>query len=416
MLGVQNVNPIEADDTLRSGFFAVYYGQITPTIRRELSRYPIVIVAEDEVGAAASLQRDHTRVASYMNILGLPRGDPMLQKHPEWALEGSDGKPITFWYGSSVVCNPASGWSHHLASLAKSVSESYGVGIFTDDVHPDPWFNSDVYNATVYGVSWTEAVRNILVRIKESIGSEVLIYNGEFNEEYLIISDAWMYESFLASWLPSQSTPSNPKYTLQPWQTVYQTSKTVAEIAERLNKGVLALSYGPADDRDRMFVSFATTKLFNFSFFYTEPSLSSLYQLDLFDLKLGNPIMEEKDIENVHVRVYEKGFVVVNPSDYPFDDAISVPQGWQKMVDHYTKSTVIPENGSVKISVPPRSGRVYSLGDATVGESSSLLSQPYLQAIVIVSIVIVATLVLRPCIKRVLRSKRELRRQNSPTL
>ena len=65
--------------------------------------------------------------------------------------------------------------------------------------------------------------------------------------------------------------------------------------------------------------------------------------------------------DGVHYRLYQKGFVAVNPEKSGKKVDIVVGEGYSEFLDLYSDGVLQVKNGKLGISIPADSGRVYVL-------------------------------------------------------
>ncbi len=129
----------------------------------------------------------------------------------------------------------------------------------------------------------------------------------------------------------------------------------LAEIPEKYakqGKRQLALSYyGKDDPKEYAFFSFATAKLSNLIW-----DVGGESGMRFCKFRLGEPMDAAMQVDgSAYYRRYERGFVVVNPSDLPTSTSVES----SKVIDYFTGDALPASKDHVSVSLAPKSGRVY---------------------------------------------------------
>ena len=290
-----------------------------------------------------------------------------LGRHPEWMLYLKDGRvrrPFdseTYPVGWQQVCTNAPGYAEAALRGVRSLMDLGVDGLVIDNVHPcaDCFGEELGRHAHVEPEkSNKETYKALLCRVYDLVKSysrdKVIMLNpGGVSAEYWPYGDAMMYESYICT---------SAEHSTERWHSPDQ----LLEMADRCRqalangKAVIALSYLGStafDIKDDAFYCYAWAKLsgFHWADWFT---LGESPARELFRIRLGVPVEEREEIDGIYLRRFSKGLVAVNPSE----KEVGVRTGWASDVrlrDVYTGETVHTTQGSLSVSVPARSGRVY---------------------------------------------------------
>jgi hypothetical protein len=265
-----------------------------------------------------------------------------------------------------------------LARVKKMLADG-AFGFFVDNGYRDDIAASAVCQSTghqhYYGENLTSAdaflglLMEITCEVKKQIPGGVVLVNGGvpggvdfFGLKLSNVSDGLLWESYL------RSSFNTPKEHVSDWGSVYRRSVELEKSRhDTAQPRMFVLSF--PWNRDEAFFCYATAKLSNLPWSaglgITDPGHKKFgghfgTYPELVNIKLGAPVNSRQyggeKIGGVHVRRYEKGFVVVNPSRG--EQQLVLPAtNFSKCLDVYANREIAGV-GTV-VSLPAESGRVY---------------------------------------------------------
>ena len=292
-----------------------------------------------------------------------------LSNHPEWMLIAQDGSlKLPFnnpdyppgWY---QVCTNAEGYADAVLDGVKGIMEMGFDGLFIDNVHPEAdcfgpehskheHIDTDKNNADTY--------KMLLARVHplvKSYGEDKIcaLNSGGVRKEYGQYGDALMWESYLrseASWAKRSFIFSGAERR-HDWSRIRRAADEWKSYIDS-GKAILALSYlGGETQKERKeiaFYAYACAKLSGFLW-----ARSSIFD----KVRIGMPIGYIQVENGVHYRLYQKGFVAVNPEKKEKNVDIPVGEEYSEFLDLYSDEVLRVKKGKLSIHIPADTGRIY---------------------------------------------------------
>jgi len=279
-----------------------------------------------------------------------------LSKHPEWMLIAQDGsvrRPFDnpdYPPGWEQVCTNVEGYTEAVLEGVKGIMEMGFDGLFIDNVHPSSCFGTehskhkhlypDKDNAETYKMLLAQ-VRQVV----KSYGADKVcaLNSGGIRKEYGQYGDALMWESYIFGGSKRRHDWNRIRQAADEWKSYIDGGKAI-----------LALSYVSGETQEQrkenVFYAYSCAKLSGFLWAHN-PILDKV--------RIGMPAGYIQVEDGVHYRLYQKGFVAVNPEKAGKKVEIAVGEGHSEFLDLYSDSVLQIRNGILSISVPADSGRVY---------------------------------------------------------
>lgn len=267
-------------------------------------------------------------------------GDPLHAKmkksiRNDWWLKDENGKAVSIWPNTTAL-NLNSGWTDYLAGFVKSDVMGTGLwdGIFYDEVHDR--------------ADWQDGYARLFSATRSRLGpSAIILTNGSSSTAFAPYVNGRMFETF-----PS-SGDATSSWTWQTKDYLSLSSKVGHDAVTAIN--VNTNNTGAQTDYRRMRFGLATTLLGDgyFGFDHGTENHAQLWTYDEYDVSLGDPKGAAEQSSTVWTRSYERGEVVVNPTNV----AQTVKLGGEYEKIHGSQDATT-NNGSIvsKLTLAPQDG------------------------------------------------------------
>ena len=291
-----------------------------------------------------------------------------ITEHPDWALidENGDWKKYMFWDTEDgknryCTCTNVKEYADAMVSYVEELMKRGASGVFLDNVHPEKECFGEKFGKHMHLFkTQDESLADLLKRTKEVIRKydpqgALLINSADpvtLPEEFWKYSDADMCESYITTWVSHNRWGDWHK----DWNGIDK------EIP--VGKQVCCLSYdGQTNNpiKDDIFFTYASARLMNFiwSAGNSEIARSNKFTRKLYSITLGKPVTAEKTVKEVHYRRFANGIVAVNPTGNERIVQIKDDFRVSCLRDLYEEKDIKVENGSVCLTIPAESGRVW---------------------------------------------------------
>ncbi len=245
-----------------------------------------------------------------------------LKDHPEFIEVDEQGnlKRMGFWTSEDAknmytTCPNVQAYQDAMVAWVRQVMELGADGVFVDNLSSRvPCFGPKYGRHQHICEDQNHAFALLLQRVREVIKEyqpEGAVLGNSANppslpKEFWKYLDAEMLESYICTWVS--------KDRWFDWKSHWnQTGKDLQPFV-KAGKQIQALSYvghTPYGVREDALFCYASARLAGFV--WTGGSISNPDMADLYQLRLGKALTEEREEHGVHYRVFERGMVAVNP-------------------------------------------------------------------------------------------------------
>ncbi len=279
-----------------------------------------------------------------------------LSGHPEWVLIAEDGSPKRpfsnpdYPPGWDQVCTNVEGYAEAVLEGVKGIMDMGLDGLFIDNVHPETCFGPKHGNHDhIYpDKDNRETYKMLLARVYQlvkSFGEDKVcaLNSGGLRGEYGQYGDALMWESYIFGGAERRQNWDRIRQAADEWKPYVDSGKAV-----------LALSYIGGETREERkenaFYAYACAKLSGFLW---------AHYSDLNEVRIGLPTDFIQVEDGVHYRLYQKGFVAVNPTAQEKTVDIALDKEHSEFLDLYTGEVLRAKDGKLSVNIPADAGRVY---------------------------------------------------------
>ncbi len=293
-----------------------------------------------------------------------------LSEHQDWILINSQGKwtPTGFWESEDsknwyCTCPNVAEYADSVLAYVELLMKRGASGIFLDNLHPNRECYGEKFGKHKHMFkTQIEAFADLLRRARQIIKKydpegALLVNSADpatLPKEFWPYVDADMSESYICTWVAKDRWGDWHK----DWNGI---DKKIPA-----GKQVCCLSYLGHDTqhtvKEDAFFCYASARLMNFIWGagYDKDKVKDDTPIrQLYSLTLGQPVAEEKVVDEIHYRIFKNGVVVVNPTDdarkLTLNKDIRLPLLW----DVYENKVLKTEQGSITLNLPEQSGRVY---------------------------------------------------------
>ena len=243
----------------------------------------------------------------------------IVNEHPEWFLRSNEGKIIVD--GNSVYIDPlADGWVDFFVERLHEAQTVFGWdGLFLDNLDASAnRFSSKGVNIEHYpdDASYVSASVEFLRKLNETYiqptGIEVyanityLDFPTTIWREYLNYLDGFMLEDWAVNWSDGYQKPNE-------WLAKLE----MVDESIKMGKKVFLVSQGNEADEAHLTFAYASYLLVareNVYFRYTDAlAYNEIWDFDLFSKDLGSPTCDFYVKDNIYIREFTNGRVVVDP-------------------------------------------------------------------------------------------------------
>ena len=299
-----------------------------------------------------------------------------LSDHPDWIEINNNGhwKRTGFWESEDsknvyCVCSNVKEYRKAILEYVEYLMDIGAGGIFLDNIYANqkcwgPEFGKHEHIYSTQLKAFTELLRETQLLIRKKDPEGALLVNSAnpvtLPQEYWRYIDSDMSESYICTWVSKKRWGNWEK----DWNGMDKKLKSWVDYG----KQICCLSYvGHTDNplKDDAYFCYASARLMNFIWqggndkLYKDPECSILYQIEI-----GQPItLEYVTLDKIHYRIFHNGMVVVNPTEKQNLLEVNYRFNTSQLYDLYEKSEIKVKwqgsKGSIKLLLPPRSGRVY---------------------------------------------------------
>lgn len=279
-----------------------------------------------------------------------------LSKHPEWALITRDGRvrrPFDkpdYPPGWNQVCTNVAGYTEAVLDGVRSIMQLGYDGLFIDNVHPSDCFGPEhgkhqhVHREQGNKETYKMLLAEVRRLVKTYGDDKVCVLNsGSLDPQYGPYGDAMMWESYIFEGGKRRHDWARISRAADEWKAYIGSGKAI-----------LALSYvrgdGVEERKENAFYAYACAKLSGF--------LWARYP-ELDGVRMGMPKGDMRVEDGVYYRLYEKGFVAVNPQADQKNVDIPAEGPYPAVLDLYTSAVLEVKDAKLTIRLPAGGGRVY---------------------------------------------------------
>ena len=268
-----------------------------------------------------------------------------LRVHPDWIQIDEKGNRIRspFWVSEDMkneykVCPNNKDFQDAMVAYIQKLMEMGADGIFLDCVVPQtpcygPKFGLHKHMIEDQNQAFANLLKRTRAVIKKYRSEGALICNsGYINgmpKEYLPYMDADMAESYILSWVS--------KDRMGDWKD-WQKKGHDLQPYIRAGKAIQALSFlgfTPYGIRNDAYFSYASARLSGLVWNGGTP-VSNPEVADIYRLRLGAPLTDEREENGVYYRAFERGLVALNPDkNNARAFTVAAPITGTKFVDMY---------------------------------------------------------------------------------
>jgi hypothetical protein len=291
-----------------------------------------------------------------------------LKEHPEYIEVDAEGnlKRTGFWESEDAknmytTCPNVEKYQDAMVAWVEKIMQAGADGVFVDNLSSrascyGPKFGRHTHIYENQNHAFAMLLKRVREVVKQHKPDGAVLGNSaaplSLPKEFWKYLDSDMLESYICTWVS--------KDRWQDWNTHWnQTGKSLGPYLKS-GKQVLALSYlghTPYGVKQDAFFCYASARLAGFV--WNGGPLSNQDTAPLYRLRLGKPLSEEREEGGVHLRLFERGFVAVNPDKQQSKSiSLAAPIPTKRLFDVF-ESKPVDLTSSGKLEVPKYSGRVY---------------------------------------------------------
>jgi hypothetical protein len=297
-----------------------------------------------------------------------------LREHPEWIEVDEEGnrKRSAFWASEDMkneylVCPNVQGYQDAMVAYVRNLMEMGADGVFVDvlttrQACSGPKFGKHQHLYEDQNHAFAMLLKRVREEIKKFRPDGALLGNSgnipALPPEYVRYMDADMAESYILTWVSTERRFDWKDYWLKKGQDL--------QPYIRAGKAIQALSFlghTPYGIREDAFFAYASARLSGLVWNGGLP-LGNPETADIYRLRLGKPLTDEREENGVYYRAFERGLVAVNPNKekaLSFTIAAPVPttrlvdvfgggaREWKFYGDGYRVNTLAPKFGSASL-------------------------------------------------------------------
>lgn len=366
-----------------------YHEWTDAIVEEKLKGFPFVIGVPHEKKWIERAHELGVRVLPYVTFYKAPnirkvsepskiRASPFykevdLAKHPEWILFDERGVPRRpfnmpdYPKGWTQNCTNVEGYAEACLRGVKALMDMGVDGLFIDNAHP----TRDCYGPR-YGkhehrhpdkdnvYTYTSLMEDLWKLVKSYGSDKVTIMNP--GDPGILPSGCWnatdgvMWESFFCT-----GAAKTRYWGLNNWPNYLEKMRWCKKKAEEKNVAIATLSYIGNTEytaEEDAFFCYAAAKLFVFlwSDWFTGGGSSAR---TLYTTRLGTALGGVATKEGAYYRLYEKGLVVVNPSNSSLRVELTAPKPVRAVENLFSGETMKAIDQTLAVDLPQESGRVY---------------------------------------------------------
>jgi hypothetical protein len=282
-------------------------------------------------------------VTFYQGFASMTYEGVNLKEHPEFIEVDANGdlKRTGFWESEDAknmytTCPNVAGYQDAMVAWVRKIMDLGADGVFVDNLSSraecfGPKFgkHEHVYDDVNHAFAMLlKRVREVIREYKPDgaiLGNSA--YPPSLPKEFWKYIDAEMLESYICTWVSTERWFD--------WHTHWDKVGKELQPYLKAGKQIQALSYlghTPYGVREDAYFCYATARLAGFV--WNGGPLSSADCGELYRLRLGKALTDEIEENGVHYRVFERGFVAVNPEkDKTGKVSLASPMPTKRLVD-----------------------------------------------------------------------------------
>lgn len=309
-------------------------------------------------------------VTFYQQFATTPYQDIDLREHPQWIEIDEQGrrKRTGFWESEDAknmytTCPNVREYVEALEAWVRKLMGMGAGGIFIDNLgRRAPCFGDKFGIHEHMYPDQNEAFAKLLERIRAAVkgyGEDKAIFVNSASPHTLPAAfwphiDCEMAESYICTWASTERWFD--------WHDHWFAMGEALRPHLAAGKGVIALSYlghTPYSIRDDSYFCYASARLSGLIWSAGGDILKDNPARRLYEIRLGRAQGPAQQSGEVHYRVFERGFVAVNPTDKA--EALSIPSGVPStgLYDLYEEKGLPVDRAAPTVAIPAQSGRVY---------------------------------------------------------
>jgi len=328
-------------------------------------------------------------VTFYQGFASQTYEDLNLKDHPEFIEVNAEGGLVRsgFWESEDAknmytTCPNVPGYQDAMVAWVRRIMELGADGVFVDNLASrqpcsGPQFGKHEHLCDDQNHAFAMLLKRVREVIKEYKPDGAVLGNSasplSLPREFWKYLDAEMLESYICTWVSTERWFD--------WHDHWHKSGVELQPFVKAGKQIQCLSYlghTPYGAREDAFFCYATARLagmvWNGGRPLSDPETAILYQI-----RLGKPLAEEQEENGVYYRVFERGFVAVNPSkEAKAEITLRPPIPTMKLVDlagGAAKSWTSFTKSSDSVDVITKHGGARAVKIANLTPDESLLSQ-----------------------------------------
>jgi hypothetical protein len=292
--------------------------------------------------------RSFPYVSFYQAYAGRPFMGLNLKDHPEFIEVDAQGNRVrtAFWESEDAknlytTCPAVPEYQDAMVAYIRKVMELGADGVFLDNLGKrEPCFGPKFGKHKHVVDDPNEAFALLLKKVRETIKrykpDGALLGNSanpaSLPREFWQHLDAEMLESYICTWVS--------KERWMDWKTRWHEQGVKFQPFLKAGKQIQALSYvghTPYGAREDGFFCYATARLAGFVWSPGRP-ISDPETAILYQVQLGPPLESEREQSGLYYRLFERGFVVVNPDKekpavFKLPSAVDCSRLWDLFAD-----------------------------------------------------------------------------------
>jgi hypothetical protein len=262
-------------------------------------------------------------VTFYQGFASMTYEGVNLKDHPEFIEVDAQGNLMRtgFWESEDAknmytTCPNVQAYQDAMVEWVRKILDAGADGVFVDNLASRaPCFGPKFGKHQHVYEDQNHAFAMLLKRVRELtkqyqpegavLGNSA--YPPSLPKEFWKYLDAEMLESYICTWVSTDRWFD--------WKTHWNKVGKELQPFIKAGKQIQALSYlghTPYGVREDAFFCYATARLAGFVW-NGSGSLSQPDTADLYRIRLGKPLTDEREENGVHYRVFERGMVAVNP-------------------------------------------------------------------------------------------------------
>lgn len=336
-------------------------------ISEKMKGVPFVIGGPADRKIVEAAHKQGTKVLPYITLYQMPLDQEYegskLGDHQDWIVINSQGEQAksVFWSSDNpgwyeTCANNADFRKAMLAHISKMLDSGID-GLFIDNAHPPSMCYGEkfgkhkhIFPGEDHIKPWQDFIREVVRAVKAKNPNNIVILNPGEPSDYLKgLADGVMIESYICTWAS--------KTRWHNWDRILRWAKDWGDGPDQIVtlSYIGQTSYTPREDA---FYCYACARLSGFLWADWYSKFDD-YK-DLFSLRLGNPTTKLQQHGQVYYRTFEHGIVAVNPGSETASLALPL-KNVAFVNDQFSAKRVKLLGSTLKVDIPPASGRVYRL-------------------------------------------------------